>query len=106
MEAQADWPAKAKEYTLKAAIGFGSFGLVWQAVCNGGQNKGREIAIKIIDLEQFSDNSLDEIRKEISVMCTCKHKNVVSYYVSFIEGSELWLVMPIINVGSVQNLVK
>lgn len=63
----------------------GSFGLVWKAQCMTGVHAKKNVAIKIIDLEQFLDNSIDEIRKEISIMSQCKHKNVVSCYVSFIE---------------------
>ena len=34
------------------------------------------------------------------------HKNVVSCYVSFIEGSDLWLVMPIMSAGSCAEIMK
>lgn len=39
-------------------------------------------------------------------MSTCHHKNVVSYYVSFIEGSDLWLVMPILSAGSCYDIMR
>ena len=39
-------------------------------------------------------------------MSTCHHKNVVEYYVSFIEGTELWLVMPYLNAGSAQDILN
>jgi serine/threonine protein kinase len=59
----------------------GSFGLVWKAKCTLTQSSlgesEQEVAIKIIDLEQFHDNSIEEIRKEISIMSQCAHKNVV-----------------------------
>ena len=101
-----EWPAKASNYKLVIPIGMGSFGLVWKAeVVKEGFQK-RDVAIKIIDLEQFQDNSIDEIRKEISIMSTCLHKNVVSCYVSFIEGSDLWLVMPILSAGSCSDILK
>jgi serine/threonine-protein kinase OSR1/STK39 len=64
------------------------------------------VAIKIIDLEQFQDSSIDEIRKEISIMSTCHHKNVVTCYVSFIEKSDLWLVMPVLSAGSVVDVIR
>ena len=64
------------------------------------------MAIKIIDLEQFMDNSIDEMRKEISIMSQCQHKNVVSCHVSFIESSDLWLVMPILGAGSCADIMK
>jgi len=41
--------------------------------------------------------SIEDIRKEISIMSICFHKNVVSCYVSFIEDSDLWLVMPVLD---------
>lgn len=84
----------------------GSFGLVWKAEVLAPGFQGRNVAIKIIDLEQFQDNSIDEIRKEISIMSTCMHKNVVSCYVSFIEGTDLWLVMPILSAGSCADILK
>ena len=44
---------------------------VWKASCLEGVHKDKSIAIKVIDLEQFVDNSIDDIRKEISIMSTC-----------------------------------
>ena len=84
----------------------GSFGLVWKADVLEGKHKQKSVAIKIIDLEQFQDNSIDEIRKEIAIMSTCQHKNVASCYVSFIEGSDLWLVMPILSAGSCYDIMR
>ena len=39
-------------------------------------------------------------------MSQCRHKNVVSYYVSFIDDSDLWLVMPLLNGGSVHDSLR
>ena len=39
-------------------------------------------------------------------MSTCMHKNVVSCHVSFIEGTDLWLVMPILSAGSCSDVLK
>lgn len=39
-------------------------------------------------------------------MSHCQHKNVVSCYVSFIEDSDLWLVMPILGAGSCADVMK
>lgn len=39
-------------------------------------------------------------------MSTCKHKNVVGCYVSFIEGTDLWLVMPILSAGSCLDVLR
>ena len=39
-------------------------------------------------------------------MSSCRHKNVVSYYVSFLDDSDLWLVMPLLGAGSVVDVLK
>ena len=39
-------------------------------------------------------------------MSSCRHKNVVSYFVSFTEHSDLWLVMPLLGAGSVADVLK
>jgi serine/threonine protein kinase len=84
----------------------GTFGLVWKADVLEGPHRGHNVAVKIVDLEQFEDNSIDDMRKEIAVMSTCKHKNVVSCLVSFIEGTDLWLLMPILSAGSCLDVLK
>ena len=46
---------------------------------------------QIIDLEGISSD-LDDIRKEVATLRLCAHPNVLQYYVSFVEGRDLWLV--------------
>ena len=57
-------------------------------------------------MELFQDNNMDDIRKEINIMSSCKHQNVISYYVSFIDDQDLWLVMPLLGAGSVGDVLK
>ena len=64
------------------------------------------MAIKIVDLEHFQDGNMDDIRKEINIMSSCRHKNVVSYFVSFIDDSDLWLVMPLLGAGSLSDVIR
>jgi serine/threonine-protein kinase OSR1/STK39 len=49
---------------------------------------------------------MDDIRKEINIMSSCRHKNVVSYFVSFIDDSDLWLVMPLLGAGSLSDVIR
>ena len=84
----------------------GTFGLVWKADVIEGPHRGEHVAVKVVDLEQFEDNSIDDMRREIAVMSTCQHKNVVSCLVSFIEETNLWLVMPILSAGSCLDVLK
>lgn len=105
---QQQWPAKASGYKLIGPVGQGSFGLVWKAMCTdtSSPRNGSEVAIKIVDLEHFQDGNMDDIRKEINIMSSCRHKNVVSYFVSFIDDSDLWLVMPLLGAGSLSDVIR
>jgi len=39
-------------------------------------------------------------------MSTCRHKNVISYFVSFVDDTDLWLVMPYLAAGSVADVIS
>lgn len=49
---------------------------------------------------------MEDVRREIQIMWSCHHKNVVTYYVSFLDDSDLWLVMPLLGAGSVADVLK
>lgn len=64
------------------------------------------VAIKILDLETFKNTSIPLIRKEIAVMSMSKHKNIVAEYISFVDYQYLWIVMPLIDAGSVIDVMR
>ena len=103
-----EWPVKATGYKLLGPIGQGSFGLVWKAqnLDANSPHKGKHCAIKIVNMELFEDDSMDDIRKEINIMASCKHPNVINYYCSFVDETDLWLVMPILEAGSLEDVLK
>ena len=39
-------------------------------------------------------------------MSKLNHINVMNYYVSFLSDRELWLVMPLIEAGSIENVLS
>ena len=99
-----NWPTKPSCYNLERPIGHGSYGVVWKAICNC-QNSvyfNAEVAVKIINLEMFADGNMDEIRKEIKIMSHNRHPSVISYYASFEDDCDLWMVMPLLDAGSVE----
>eukprot|EP00189_Rhodosorus_marinus_P007572 CAMPEP_0184752620 /NCGR_PEP_ID=MMETSP0315-20130426/43670_1 /TAXON_ID=101924 /ORGANISM="Rhodosorus marinus, Strain UTEX LB 2760" /LENGTH=863 /DNA_ID=CAMNT_0027231961 /DNA_START=514 /DNA_END=3105 /DNA_ORIENTATION=+ len=96
------YPQAASGYDLKEQIGQGSAATVFKAWC---EQEHEEVAIKVIDLEWFQA-SLDDIWKEIQVMSLSSHPNVVPYSTSFVDGTDLWVVMPLLTGGSVQSLLN
>lgn len=53
-----------------------------------------KVAIKMIELDRFERNQIDELRKEILVMNLCHHENLLEVLASFVNDSKLWIVTP------------
>jgi serine/threonine protein kinase len=57
-----------------------------------------------IDLES-TDEDLQEVQAEISLLSTCASPFVTQYRASFLRGYKLWIVMEYLGGGSCQDLV-
>lgn len=58
-----------------------------------------------IDLES-SEDDIQEIQQEISVLSTCASPYVTQYKASFLRGHKLWIVMEYLGGGSCLDLVR
>lgn len=96
------YPTVATSYDVYEEIGVGAFATVYQATV---KETGEQVAIKIIDLDQFNTN-WDEIRREIMIMSLVHHPNVVRILTSFVEEQDLWIVMPLLEGGSCAHIMK
>ncbi|KAL0478082.1 hypothetical protein AKO1_010771 [Acrasis kona] len=94
---------KPEDYELIEEIGIGSRSTVWKALC---KTLNKNVAVKRIDLEQYSIETLEHIRKEVSVLSTVHHPNIVTYLTSFVNDTELWLVMDFLEGGSVADVMR
>ena len=95
------WPPRAEAYQLLSKIGTGASASVYKACC---LDNNKLCAIKQLDLDSIS-TSLEEVTKEIQVMGTCKHPNVLSYNTAFVSDRHLWLVMPLLT-GSILDILQ
>ncbi|KAL3476436.1 hypothetical protein BJX99DRAFT_246802 [Aspergillus californicus] len=91
----------ASQYQMMEELGSGSFGTVYKAI---DKSTGEIVAIKHIDLES-SEDDIQEIQQEISVLATCASPYVTQYYASFLRGHKLWIVMEYLGGGSCLDLL-
>ncbi|KAK0135995.1 Mitogen-activated protein kinase kinase kinase kinase 5 [Merluccius polli] len=63
---------------------------------------GQLAAMKVITMEPEDDFSI--IQQEIVFVKSCKHKNIVAYYGSYIWANKLWICMEFCGGGSLQDI--
>ncbi|XP_073108331.1 uncharacterized protein [Elaeis guineensis] len=83
-------------------IGRGSFGDVFKGF---DKELHKEVAIKVIDLEEAEDD-IEDIQKEISVLSQCRSPYITDYYGSYLHQTKLWIVMEYMAGGSVADLLQ
>ncbi|ESQ48452.1 hypothetical protein EUTSA_v10022019mg, partial [Eutrema salsugineum] len=83
-------------------IGRGSFGDVYKAF---DKDLNKYVAIKVIDLEE-SEDEIEDIQKEISVLSQCRCPYITEYYGSYLHQTKLWIIMEYMAGGSVADLLQ
>lgn len=94
--------AAGSRFSQLELIGRGSFGDVYKAF---DKELNKEVAIKVIDLEE-SEDEIEDIQKEISVLSQCRSPYITEYYGSYLNQTKLWIIMEYMAGGSVADLLQ
>ncbi|XP_075671247.1 uncharacterized protein LOC142640839 isoform X1 [Castanea sativa] len=94
--------AAGSRFNSLELIGRGSFGDVYKGF---DKELNKEVAIKVIDLEE-SEDEIEDIQKEISVLSQCRSPYITEYYGSFLHQTKLWIIMEYMAGGSVADLLQ
>lgn len=66
-----------------------------------------QVAIKIIPLDSFTrDHTREDLNKVIQTVGKCNHPNILKYHTSFVSEKDLYIVMPLMQAGSLKSLIK
>ncbi|KAF9988041.1 hypothetical protein BGZ65_012996 [Modicella reniformis] len=92
-----------EDYDIRQPVGYGSSAVVYNAYY---KPLNKKVAIKVIDLDMFERNQIDELRRETQVMALCKHPNVLRVNGAFVKDSKLYIVTPYLSAGSCLDIMK
>ncbi|PWA54782.1 protein kinase superfamily protein [Artemisia annua] len=101
-DAAAFMEAAGSRFTDLELIGRGSFGDVYKGF---DKELNKEVAIKVIDLEE-SEDEIEDIQKEIAVLQQCRSQYITEYYGSYLHQTKLWIIMEYMAGGSVADLIQ
>eukprot|EP01088_Endostelium_zonatum_P006110 TRINITY_DN18219_c0_g1_i1.p1 TRINITY_DN18219_c0_g1~~TRINITY_DN18219_c0_g1_i1.p1 ORF type:complete len:1174 (-),score=270.18 TRINITY_DN18219_c0_g1_i1:46-3567(-) len=82
-------------------LGTGSFGTVYKAKLNH-----KEVAVKQLFAQKMDQKTLDEFKKEVSIMSTLRHPNILLFMGACCEPGSLLIVTEVMPMGSVHDILR
>lgn len=93
-----------KDFEIGQCIGKGQFSSVYRARCKLDQQM---VALKKVQLYEMTDvKARNDCMKEIQLLQQLNHPNVVCYIHSFVENSELQIVLELADAGDLAQLIS
>ena len=93
-----------ERYTRVKVIGKGAFGAAILVHARGDRRS--QYVIKHVDVTRLDARQRDEAKKEIKLLASFKHPNIVRYRDSFVEAGALHIVMDYAEGGDLHRLLK
>ena len=95
---------KLSDFTIQRELGKGHFGSVSLVV----SNKTKKLyAMKQIKSSMYKNqNQISEVEREIKLLENLSHPHVITYFTSFKENNDFYIVTEYINGGSLFDLMK
>jgi len=91
-------------YKKIRVVGKGAFGAAVLVQCRARPSE--QYIIKEVDVSKLGQKERDEAKKEIKLLASFNHPNIVRYRDSFLEMGKLHIVMDYAEGGDLHNLLK
>lgn len=86
-------------FHLEEKLGEGAFGVVYRATYDSGY----PLVVKEVMAGLESEESL---KKEIEILKSCRHANIVQYFGSCLRGDKFWILMEYCAGGSLRDTIE
>ncbi|XP_075842876.1 mitogen-activated protein kinase kinase kinase kinase 1 isoform X2 [Microtus pennsylvanicus] len=90
-----------EHYDLLQRLGGGTYGEVFKARDKVSKDL---VALKMVKMEP--DDDVSTLQKEILILKTCRHANIVAYHGSYLWLQKLWICMEFCGAGSLQDIYQ
>lgn len=90
-----------EHYDLLQRLGGGTYGEVFKARDKVSKDL---VALKMVKMEP--DDDVSTLQKEILMLKSCRHANIVAYHGSYLWLQKLWICMEFCGAGSLQDIYQ
>lgn len=92
-----------EDYILGPKIGSGSFGVVWQS---RHRHSGKVVVIKEIDKKRLNPKVKDNLFKEIEILTTINHPNIIRLLQAIETSDRISLVLEYCDGGDLTAYIR